>query len=83
MKQNNAKLSRAELVALLQTKGWDLVTGTKTTPLKDHTLEQVARTAHAGHKKGETPDAVKKLETKLELDLIEIQQLWEHLGLPM
>lgn len=83
MKHSNEKPSRAELVAMLQTKGWDLVTGTETHPIKGRTLEELVRTAHAQHKKGEKPGLIKKLETEFELDLIELQQLWEHLGLPM
>jgi len=80
---NAKKPNREELVAQLQTKGWDLVTGSPTEPLKNRTLEELVRTAHARHTKGETPGLIQKLENALELDLIEIQQLWAHLGLPM
>jgi hypothetical protein len=83
MNKRNAKLSHAELVAQLQTKGWDLVTGSETTPLKNCTLEELVRIAHARHKKGEASGLIKRIESALELDLIEIQQLWAHLGLPM
>ena len=55
MKNSNTKPGRAELVAMLQTRGWDLVTGSATTPLKDRTLEELVRTAHARHKKGKLP----------------------------
>jgi hypothetical protein len=82
MKQSAKKLSRAELVAMLQTKGWDLVTGSKTHPIKG-TLEELVRKTHARHKEGEEPGLIKKLETEFELDLIQLQELWEHLGLPM
>ena len=54
------KPGKAELVALLQTKGWDVVTGSPTTPTSSRTLEQAARDAHARHKKGETPGALKQ-----------------------
>lgn len=82
MKQTNKKPNRAELVAMLQTKGWDLVTGSETHPIKG-TLEELVRKTHDRHKKGEEPGLIKKLEKEFELDLIQLQQLWEHLGLPM
>jgi hypothetical protein len=75
--------NRQELVALLQTKGWDVVTGTPATPTGGQTLEQAARDAHARHQKGETPELIQQAENKFQLDLIQLQQLWEHLGLPM
>ena len=83
MNNRQTKLSREELVAQLQSKGWDLVTGSQTVPLKNHTLEEAVRTTHARHKKGEAPGLIKKLETAIELDLIQMQELWEHLGLPI
>ena len=82
MKHSQKKLSRAELVAMLQTRGWDLVTGSETHPIKG-TLEELVRKTHEQHKKGEEPGLIQKIEAALELDLIQIQQLWEHLGLPM
>ena len=82
MKQHAKKLTRAELVAMLQSKGWDLVTGSETHPIKG-TLEQLVKKTHERHKKGEEPGLIRKLETELELDLIQLQELWEHLGLPM
>jgi hypothetical protein len=83
MNSRNTRPSREELVAQLQTKGWDLVTGSETVPIKNRTLEEVVRATHARHKKGEEPGLIKRMETALELDLIQIQQLWEYLGLPM
>jgi hypothetical protein len=83
MKDHNAKLSREELVAQLQTRGWDLVTGSEAAPIKNRTLEELVRTSHTRHKKGEAPGLIKRMENALELDLIQMQELWEHLGLPM
>ncbi len=79
----NRKPSREELIAMLQTRGWDAVTGSAAKPVKDHTLEELVRAAHARHKKGEAPGLISRMESALELDLIELQGLWEHLGLPM
>jgi len=82
------KPNREELIAMLQTKGWDLVTGSATAPLKDHvakdrTLEELAKTAHARHKKGEGAGIISKIDNAIELDMFQLEQLWEHLGLPM
>jgi hypothetical protein len=83
MKNRNTKPTRKELVAQLQERGWDLVTGSPTVPIKDRTLEELVRTAHTRHKKGEALGIIKNMETTFELDLIQLQQLWEHLGLPI
>jgi hypothetical protein len=83
MKNQNIKLSHEELVAMLQTKGWDLVMGSKAFPIKDRTLEELAKTTHARHMRGEAPGLISKMEVTLELDLIQMMELWEHLGLPM
>jgi hypothetical protein len=83
MKNKNTKLSSNELVAMLQTKGWDLVTASQTVPIKNSNLEKPLRTTHARHKMGENPKLILNLETAFELDLIQMQELWEHLGVPM
>jgi len=83
MKNHNNKPSCEELIAQLQKRGWDLVTGSEAFPIKNRTLEELVRMTHARHKKGEAPGLIKHMETVLELDLIQIQQLWEYLGLPM
>jgi len=83
MQKHKTKLSREELVAMLQTKGWDLVTGSKTVPIKGCNLEELVRAAHERHTKGEEPGLISRMETALELDLIQLQELWEYLGLPM
>jgi hypothetical protein len=83
MKDHNKKLSREQLIASLQTRGWDLVTGSEAIPVKNQTLEELARVTHARHKKGEAIGLIQKMETAIELDLLQIQELWIHLGLPI
>jgi hypothetical protein len=76
------KPSKAELVAMLPTRRWKLSSGNSTI-VQDQSLEELARLTHARHKKGETPGVVARMEAAFELDLAEIQLLWEHLGLPV
>jgi hypothetical protein len=83
MKVRSNKPTREELIAQLKTRGWDLVAGKPTFSVKDRTLEELVRTTHARHKKGEALGLISRMETALELDLIQIQELWEHLGLPI
>jgi hypothetical protein len=47
---------------------------------KTGTLEDMARQAHADRAKN--PGVVKEIETAIELEMIQLQQLWHHLGLP-
>ena len=83
MDKHNTKPAREKLVAMLQTKGWDLVTGSPTFPIKDRSLEELVRASHARHSKGESPGLIRRMEDSLELSLIQLQELWEYLGLPV
>ena len=73
------KLSLKELIARLDTPGWRLVgdedddTGT---------LKDVLETTHRRHRRNQKPGLIKQIETSVELDMIQIEQLWHHLGLP-
>jgi hypothetical protein len=46
-------------------------------------LDDVLRAAHDRHKEGEHPGLIQQIETTVELDLIQMQQLWRYLGLPV
>lgn len=71
------KPSHDELIKRLHTPGWvsdeDEASGT----LKD-VLEQ----SHARKKDKKEPGLIRHIETTLELDAIQIQNLWHYLGLP-
>ena len=83
MNDRDTKPTREELIALLSTPGWHLKTGADETSLKDRPLEELVRLAHERHRQGETHWTISRLKNAIELDLIELQQLWEHLGLPI
>ncbi|MDR3425615.1 MAG: hypothetical protein P4M13_11185 [Alphaproteobacteria bacterium] len=71
-----------DYIKLLETTGWDLITGSEAFPVKDQTLEQLLRTTHERNRKGETPGVISNMDIA-ELTLAEMEKLWEHLGLPM
>jgi hypothetical protein len=75
------KPDKNALIAMLPTPGWRL-TG-KDAPTKGRTLEELVRQAHQRHAAGESPGLVSKIETELELDMLQLQELWMYLGLPM
>lgn len=72
------KPTHDELVKRLHTPGWRLVT--KDEPeAASGTLKDVLETTHA--RKAEQ-GLIQHIETTLELDAIQIQNLWHYLGLP-
>lgn len=75
------KLSLRDLIERLDTPGWHSVTdeGDKSDP---GTLKDVLETSHRRHQRKGAPAFIKQIETSVELDMIQIQQLWQHLGLP-
>jgi len=83
MNDPKTKPTPEELIKLLPTSGWVLNTDDKTDPEKDSTLEELVRKTHTRHEKGEHPGLISRIETVIELDLIQLQHLWEYLGLPM
>jgi len=75
------KPTHNELIERLHTPGWRLVT--KDEPeAASGTLKHVLETTHARNKGREVPGLIRNVETALELDAIEIQNLWHYLGLP-
>jgi hypothetical protein len=75
------KYSDDELVGLVKTPGWGLLTG------KDKhttgTLEDVLKANHQRRESGESPGLIQQLETSIELDMLQIEKLWRYLGLPV
>jgi len=75
------KPTHDELVERLHTPGWRIV-GEDESEAAGGTLKDVLETSHARKKRQETPGLIQNVETALELDAIEIQNLWHYLGLP-
>lgn len=70
-----------ELKKLAKTPGWHLKAGGKTE--RKGTLEDVAKAAHERRTRGEHPGIVRQIETAIELEMLELEQLWRQLGLPV
>ena len=47
------------------------------------TLKDVLESSHRRHQGKGAVGFIKQVETSVELDMIQVQQLWQHLGLPM
>ncbi len=75
------KKTRDELIAMLPTSGWH--SGNADAAAKSRTLEAALREHHDNHRQGTADGTIKNLENTVELDLIRIQELWTHLGLPI
>jgi hypothetical protein len=74
------KPTHDELVKQLHTPGWRLVTEDE--DAKSGTLKDVLETTHDRKKRKKEPGLIQNIETTLELDAIQIQNLWHYLGLP-
>ena len=74
------KPTHDELVKRLHTPGWRLVTEDEDQP--EGTLKDVLETTHERKKRNKAPGLIRHIETMLELDAIQIQNLWHYLGLP-
>jgi len=74
------KPTHDELVKQLHTPGWRLVA--EDDEAKSGTLKDVLEETHARQKHKKEPGLIRHIETTLELDAIQIQNLWHYLGLP-
>jgi hypothetical protein len=78
------KYTDAELADRLQSPGWSLVTESKDPDGKIvGTLEEMAKATHERQTKGEAPGLIQELVTTVEVDMIQIELLWNRLGLPV
>jgi hypothetical protein len=69
--------SHDDLTAQLTTPGWQRDTGGNS---ESGTLADMARNAHAD--RAQNPGTIRNIENAVELELIQLQQLWHYLGLP-
>jgi hypothetical protein len=77
-----AKYSLDELKRKLATSGWRSVTDNKTEALEG-TLGDMAGAAHARKAQGHASGYLKEIETEIEVDALQLQELWHHMGLPV
>ena len=73
--------SHDELAKLTTSTGWRLETDGTTA--NTGTLEDVAKAAHERRARGEHPGIIRRIETSIELEMLQLEQLWRNLGLPV
>jgi hypothetical protein len=76
------KYSHDDLVKKVKSPGWRLVTGKKDAA-HTGTLEHLLHLSHKKKGTGESPGLIQEIETSIELDMLQIAQLWRYLGLPV
>ena len=77
------KYTLDELTKRLKSPGWRLVTKRKDNNTVTGTLEHVLGVTRERHKGGQAPGLIEEIETKIELNMIQIELLWRYLGLPV
>jgi hypothetical protein len=70
--------SQDDLTGRLAKPGWQRTDANGAT--ETGTLKDMATKAHA--ERAKHPGVIKEIETAVELELIQLQQLWHYLGLP-
>jgi hypothetical protein len=70
-----------DLASQLDSPGWRL-TGDRPGNGVTGTLGEVLTESHSRKARGEHPGRIARVMTAIELDLIQVEQLWQHLGLP-
>lgn len=70
-----------ELRALAKEPGWRLDTGEG----EGHTgtLGDMAKVAHARRSRGEHTGIIRRIENAVELEMLELEELWRAIGLPV
>jgi hypothetical protein len=71
--------SEEELKAMRTSPGWQLDAGGAR---HEGTLEDVAKIAHERQARGEHPGIIRQIETSIEFEMLQLEQLWYALGLP-
>jgi hypothetical protein len=76
-----SKYSLDQLKKKLGTPGWRTITGTKTHP-HEGTLGEMVEAAHSRHRNGQAAGHLQEIETEIEVDVLQLEELWQHMGLP-
>lgn len=75
------KLTPDELAKRLDTPGWRL-TDEDTHDTANGTLREMLVESHSRKTRGKASGKILEVEHAIELKLFQIEQLWQHLGLP-
>jgi hypothetical protein len=74
-------LTHDELIEQLHAPGWRLV-GYGPEDSVAGTLSEVLTESHSRGSTGTKPGKIEQMKTAVELEMFQIEQLWQHLGLP-
>jgi hypothetical protein len=77
----SAKPTNDELTNRLHSPGWRLVDESPNSSVNG-TLGELLTESHSRKSKGHSKWKIQEIETRIELELFQIEQLWQHLGLP-
>jgi hypothetical protein len=75
------KFTHDELAGQLDASGWRLLDD-KSDKAVTGTLGEVLAESHSRKSSGDHPGTIEQIETAIELDMFQIEQLWRYLGLP-
>jgi len=70
-----------DLKGRMKSPGWALISGNGTETFSG-SLQDLLGISHKRKRAGHAPGLIKEIETSIELDMIQIEMLWQHLGLP-
>ena len=76
-----SKYSLDQLKKKLGDPGWRTITGS-IIHTREGTLGELAEAAHAQHKNGQAAGYLQEIETKVEVNILQLEELWQHMGLP-
>jgi hypothetical protein len=76
-----SKYSLDQLKQKLISPGWQMITGNKVFPVIG-TLAQMAEIAHTRRTEGKAVGYLQEIGTKIEIDMLQLEELWQHMGLP-
>ena len=73
--------SLEDLKRKLTDDGWRTDTGSSTFPVRG-TLGEMVEAAHGRRKSGQAVGIVEEIETEIKIDILQLEELWQHMGLP-
>src|SRR5476649_893424 len=73
--------SLEDLKRKLADDGWRTNTGSSAFPVQG-TLGEMVEGAHGRRKSGQAVGVVEEIETEIKIDMLQLEELWWHMGLP-
>jgi hypothetical protein len=70
-----------DLIGRMKSPGWSLITGRDNT--LTGTLSELLHVTHWQHQNGKPPGLLRETATSFALEMLQIEQLWRYLGLPV